>query len=154
MPDWLSTITQICYPALTPENSQKLSDATSRYNCIAFAAGDTNRWWEPPVDHVLDPGQYWPEGAPTGIDLDSCVKAYQRHGFERISRETMGDDFQTIALYAHRGGEMSHAARLNKDGSWLSKLGDLEDISHDYLASLEGDSAFGSVRLMMSRLNP
>jgi hypothetical protein len=37
------------------------SEETPTYNCVAFAAGDVTRWWEPlPVPL---PGYHWPLGA-------------------------------------------------------------------------------------------
>ena|SRR5712691_7417154 len=154
MPDWISTTTQVLFPDLAADNSLKLSDLSPKYNCIAFAAGDTQRWWEPPVDDVLDPGQYWPADAPKNIHINSCIRAYELHGFERYSEGVIGQAFETIALYAYDDNQTAHAARLNKDGSWTSKLGDREDIRHDYLCSLEGENVYGSARLLMGRLNP
>jgi hypothetical protein len=37
-----------------------LSDEDFNYNCLAFALGDQNQWWEPPRGL----GAYWPEGFP------------------------------------------------------------------------------------------
>jgi hypothetical protein len=155
MADWLSTITQIQLPGLKPDNSEKLSEVSGKYNCIAFAAGDVSRRWDPPIDGVLDPGQYWPKGAPEDFDLTSLIKVYELHGFSLYLGETNNGDFDVIALYAHDDEEGTHAARFNRDGYWTSKLGAREDIRHDHLSSLEGDHpAYGSVRLLMSRLNP
>jgi len=37
------------------------------YNCIAFAAGETHRWWWPM-------GAYWPEPAPRDETVDSFIR--------------------------------------------------------------------------------
>ena len=37
------------FPRLTPENHCLASPPTLDYNCIAWAAGDTENWWQPGV---------------------------------------------------------------------------------------------------------
>jgi hypothetical protein len=155
MPAWISPNRENRFPNLTRGTYEKKSDESGRYNCIAFAVGDAERWWEPPIDGILDPGQYWPKGAPTDCHVSSYAKAYELHGFELYNEEIKGFGFETVALYAHRDGEITHAARLNEYGSWDSKLGDWEDIRHDYLIGLEGDRpAYGYVRFFMRRIHP
>ena len=50
------------------------SPIDDKYNCIAFAADDTERWWEP--------GRYWPQGVPERIDLDSFIACYKSLGYK------------------------------------------------------------------------
>jgi hypothetical protein len=45
-------------PRLTPDNHRPTSPAAIDYNCVAWAAGDTENWWQP--------GVFWP--APTPPD--------------------------------------------------------------------------------------
>jgi len=47
------------------------------------------------------------------------------------------------------GAELTHAARQLDDGTWTSKLGSLEDITHE-LQALEG-ADYGHVVLFMKR---
>ena len=35
------------FPRLTPENHRVTSPAAIDYNCIAWAAGDAESWWQP-----------------------------------------------------------------------------------------------------------
>ena len=35
------------FPNLTPANHRVIGPATDTYNCIAWACGDTTRWWQP-----------------------------------------------------------------------------------------------------------
>ncbi len=45
------------------------SPATLDYNCIAWAANDTEAWWEPdPLDL-----SYWPLGIPRSYTLDAYI---------------------------------------------------------------------------------
>src|SRR5580658_2892041 len=65
-----------------------LSDEDFNYNCLAFALGDQNQWWEPPRGL----GAYWPEGFPEdtistdrGIDHPSSW-VHCRYRTDRRSR--------------------------------------------------------------------
>ena len=42
-------------PHLASEGYEITSTPTDEYNCIADAAGETDRWWS----HVEDVGYYW-----------------------------------------------------------------------------------------------
>jgi hypothetical protein len=151
---WLSQRVERDFPLLTRDAYEKTSDDTDDYNCLAWAAKDQSRWWEPPIDGVLDPGQYWPRGAPITPDISALIKAYERHGFEVCRRVEMMENYDVIALYAYSDGRMAHAARwLNTEGRWSSKMGQLIDISHDYLSALESNE-YGKVRILMRRYNP
>jgi hypothetical protein len=35
------------FPRLTPGNHRVTSPATPAYNCVAWAAEDTEHWWQP-----------------------------------------------------------------------------------------------------------
>lgn len=48
---------------------QITSSQSQTYNCFAWAAEDTERWWQPiPTDQF-----YWPEGVPQTETLDAYV---------------------------------------------------------------------------------
>ncbi len=155
MNQWVAPEIERDFPLLSRNNSLKTSCDTETYNCLAWAARDSNRWWEPSHDGVFDPGQYWPKGAPRNYEFSSLVKAYELHGFEVCRRQDLALGFDIIVLYEDELGRMSHAARwLYEDECWTSKLGPFEDISHDYLSTLEGDTAYGTARVMMRRYHP
>ncbi len=121
------------YPRLADAGYEITSEETPIYNCIAWAAGDTTRWWECGEDGPIDePGVYWPEGARHGFGLDALISAYEAIGYELCPEggSEPEEGYDKVALYAE-GGEWRHAARLLEDGRWSSKLGDLEDVSHD-----------------------
>jgi hypothetical protein len=109
------------------------SEATPSYNCIAWAAGDPTRWWECGEDGPIDePGVYWPEGAKSGFGLEALISAYEAIGYELCPAggPEPEEGYEKVALYAE-DGEWRHAAKLLEDGRWSSKLGDLEDVSHN-----------------------
>jgi hypothetical protein len=49
---------------------------------IAWAAGDTSRWWECDEEGPIDvPGIYWPTGAKYGFSLEALISAYETRGY-------------------------------------------------------------------------
>lgn len=97
---------------------------TPRYNCIAWAAGDTTRWWWP------EPNAFWPAGAPRALTVDAFVMAYHTLGFIVCADGTVEAAFEKIAIYAFPNGTPTHAARQLPTGRWTSKLGPSLDIEH------------------------
>ncbi len=43
----------------------------ANYNCIAFAAGDTSRYWWPNPFYPDASDSYWPDGAPNLETLEA-----------------------------------------------------------------------------------
>lgn len=147
MPDWISTYRERKFPKLDRSLYRKTSDENDRNNCFGFAAGDTG-WWQPP----LEPWHYWPQGAPLDFSVNSFVRAYEIEGFSVCNNTAQEAGYEKVAIYGYPDGEFAHAAKLNDDDSWTSKLGDWEDIRHAALENLEGDRpAYGYVRVFMRR---
>lgn len=67
------------------------------------------------------------------------MELFRELGFEESDDSNPEFGFEKIALYA-KNGEFTHVARLLESGNWTSKLGALEDIEHNDLDSLAGDS--------------
>ena len=123
------------------------SPATAEYNCIAWAAGDTERVWWPDNNNV----GFWPLGIERKETLDAFVKAYETLDFTVCQNSNYEVDFEKIAIYVDDGEKPTHAARQLNSGHWTSKLGKLEDIEHNTLKGLE-NSAYGMVAVFMKRL--
>lgn len=134
------------FPRLSQANYQITSPKDARYNCIAWAVGDTERWWWP--EHDLENG-YWPEAAPSSVTMDAFIAAIATLGFEPCDQPGYEPNFERIALFADEQGNPTHAARQVPSGRWTSKLGKLEDIEHD-LDDLKG-TTYGSVVQVMRR---
>lgn len=113
------------------------------YNCFAWAAGDSSRWWEPITPY------YWPKSVQRRNTLAAYQAAYETLGYEVCSDPELERGFDKIALYVG-DGEPTHAARQTEGGSWSSKLGMLHDIEHSTLEALEGKE-YGRVALIMRR---
>lgn len=118
----------------------KTSEATSVYNCIAWAFGDNTRWWWP------DPSPlsitYWPDGFLCDGTVASFDNLLAAVGAEIVASPTFEVGFEKIALFA-KGGKPTHACRLIAEGRWTSKMGREIDIAHA-LKDIEG-GAYGDV---------
>jgi hypothetical protein len=128
------------FPRLTADNHRVTSPASSDYNCIAWSAGDTERWWEP--------GVYWPVPA-THYGLGVLELAFRSLGYEPCPDGAVEPGFEKVALYA-AGQFYTHAARQLPSGKWTSKLGRIEDIEHDSPEDLAG-GVYGDVAIFMRR---
>src|SRR4051794_32435817 len=110
------------FPRLTEHNHRVTSPATAEYNCIAWSAGVTDRWWQP--------GVYWPVATPEDdFGIGVLEQAFVALGFEGCDDDSLEVGFEKVALY---GSSLfyNHAARQLPDGKWTSKLGRSEDIEH------------------------
>lgn len=132
------------FPRLTAENHRVTSPATTDYNCIAWTARDTERWWWP--------GTYWPLEAPPGdYGIGVLEQAMKALGYEDCGTLDTGleSGFEKIALYGNNF-LFTHAARQLPNGKWTSKLGALVDIEHDTPDDVAG-SDYGEVIEIMKR---
>lgn len=134
------------FPNLTDSKWVITSPEDYRYNCIAWAAGDTRNWWQPSTQK----GFYWPHDnkQPT---LESYIKTFTIHGYSPCESDESEEGYEKVALYVDEFGMPSHAARQKESGAWTSKLGELEDVEHDTLHALEGDTGYGKVARILKR---
>ena len=133
-------------PLLASDGYQVTSDPTGEYNCIAYAVGETDRWWS----HVADADYYWPEHASPTPSIQSLIEVFVGLGYELCEDAGNEAGFSKVALYADGEGDWTHAAVQLNDGRWSSKLGPDEDISHRTPQSLESDF-YGVVNCIMRR---
>jgi len=131
------------FPNLAETGHRITSPESGAYNCIAWAAGTDQHWWEPATDC------YWPESTSMDYTVDALVQAFKSIGFAVCENAVADSSSEKIAIYGD-GQEYTHAARQLPNGKWTSKLGKGEDIEHDNLEALEG-SIYGSVVCVMQR---
>jgi hypothetical protein len=108
------------------------SPESPAYNCIAWAAGETSRWWWPsPID-------FWPPTAPREETLQAFVAAFATLGYRTCADGSLEADQEKLALYSSNGIAL-HMARQMPSGVWTSKLGQSWDIAHLSPNEVAGD---------------
>jgi hypothetical protein len=121
-----------------------LSDEDFNNNCLGFALGDFNNWWEPPKQA----GQYWPPGFANDLKVKTVEEIIRLHGFTITVSRDESPQTDAIAIYAI-GDEWTHFAKFS-DGVWASKLGIGHDVSRVDLEDLNIDM-YGEVVTILSR---
>jgi hypothetical protein len=109
---------------------QETSPYDTRYNCIAWAAGDTTAWWQ---SDEREDGAYWPTPDLEPCTIEVYAAAFSTLGYVECNDGTLEAGWEKIALFAKIAGdeiECTHAARQLIDGKWTSKIGRCEDITH------------------------
>lgn len=134
------------FPNLLNSDYSITSPPSPEYNCIDWAASDTNAWWEPDSQNLY----YWPPEVSRKYTLDSHIKAYEILGYTLCHDVNYEKGFEKIAIYVDSNGKPTHAARQLSSGKWTSKLGQLEDIEHTTLDDISG-SHYGSVAVILKR---
>ncbi len=133
------------FPDLNAAGYRITSPATPAYNCFAWAGNDVRRWWQP----VALRGFYWPQEVAAELNLENLVAVYKRLGYSACETAEFEPGVQKVAIYAEADGLPTHAARQLSEGKWTSKLGELEDVEHGTLESLE--NFYGKVALILRR---
>lgn len=129
MPEAVSWI-KATLPILKDGGFSVTSDHTCTYNCIAWAAGDTEKWWWPSPDY------YWPNGAPLEETIDAFILAFQTQGYQPCDDSSSETGYEKVAIYAI-AGRPKHMARQLISGAWSSKLGRAWDIEHFRMDAVE-----------------
>ena len=140
---------QHAFPNLAAADYTITSPATTRYNCIAWAARDTLRWWWPDPMGV----GYWPLGVKRSETCQAFVAAYGTQGFMLCSDGALEPGIEKIALFGTgpAGNETpTHAALQLDTGKWTSKLGNFEDIEHSPVEAVSGPK-YGAVVYYLAR---
>lgn len=122
------------FPGLKGTGYSITSEAERQYNCIAWAAGDDSRWWEPDAEDQY----YWPEEALREYTVRAYAEAFLSIGFEICHEVTWEEGLEKVAIFADANDMPTHAARQLVGGAWTSKLGQAEDIRHMELEHVSG----------------
>jgi hypothetical protein len=143
------------FPGLSSDSAFRISSPVDPfYNCIAWAFSlYKDRWMQfdtrPRFDGVW---YWWPEGIPKSENITSYIGAFQTKQFQLCDSYEKEDGYIKIALYVKRGTDQcTHAARQKRNGVWMSKLGQGQDIEHANPYSLEGD-LYGDVKCFMKMI--
>jgi hypothetical protein len=134
------------FPNLAGTEYTVTSPRENKYNCVAWAAGDTLRWWEP----RREPGCFWPKEVPMDYAFENYIKVFEVLGYRRCSGSLPRAGFDKVAIYQCHDGSFGHVARQTDSGTWSSKLGPCEDIEHPTLTSVNCD-CYGRATIYLER---
>jgi len=141
------------FPFLDQNNHKITSKETQLYNCIAWAAGETHRWWWPDPQMI----GWWPPGVQRSETMQAFIEAYQTLGFALCFNLALEEGLEKIALFGITDGagnvRPTHAALQLESGEWTSKLGPFEDISHLSGNDVRGP-VYGDIKYFLSRPRP
>jgi hypothetical protein len=143
---------KIPLPNLSDLNGKQTSDATEKYNCIAWAYGANNNWFWPDPVRILFGACYWPPNIPCEKTVEAFIALFRSIGYEQCGDDSLEQGFEKITIYAD-GKKPTHAARQLPTGKWTSKLGDKIDIEHDSPDCLIGPE-YGNPVVIMKRPTP
>lgn len=134
--------------------SSSMSPEDSNYNCIAWAYQlMKDRWMQPPKGCYipdLDAISWWPNGVADGEEKACLKEAFEQVGFTECKTWEHEDGYIKVALY-EKDGFWTHAARESRTTrSWMSKLGQGNDIYHKNPYTIEGDM-YGKVYCLMKK---
>jgi len=111
------------FPQLKLPDYLVTSPATRRYNCLAWAAGETGRRWEPDALGIY----YWPPDVPRAVTMESFIQAYGTLGFTPCFFDTsLVPGTEKIALFGIKQADVivpTHAALQLETGRWNKQIG-------------------------------
>ena len=96
------------FPRLTPGRFRVTSPATEDYNCVAWAVGVTDIWYEP--------GMSWPLSTGYGCLEPELVEFFRLHGFVECPAADLEPKILKVALYSNHHGTWKHVARQLPSG--------------------------------------
>jgi len=116
---------ELHFPDLESKGYKVVSPYDPTYNCIAWATGDSGRWWEPDPMGIY----YWPPDVPREYSITAYRAVFEKLGFSQCDSEDLERPFQKVAIYA-KSRKPTHASRQLESGQWASKMGKSVDIEH------------------------
>jgi len=134
------------FPRLSREGYEIKSEPTEQYNCIAYAAADTSKWWSDIR------GRYWPDFATRSESMGSLIEVFAGIGYQRCQDSRLESGYEKVALY-EEDGKWMHAAVQMPSGRWCSKVGAGPLIEHRSPESLSGGE-YGEPTVHMRRPVP
>jgi hypothetical protein len=146
LPEQLPPDDEHDFPNLRRIGYRITSDNDARYNCIAYAAGESHRWWQPGYS-----GYHWPETADKGDGIESLRNMFETLGYVVCDNEELEQGFDKVALYADNEGYWTHAAKQKDNGLWISKLGRGFDITHRTPHCFGGPNGYGNAVYFMKK---
>ncbi len=139
------------------EDFELTSPFDAKYNCIAHAAGNNEKWWWAVDTATVGNDVFWFNNLSGQATLENFILAFGKLGYEPCEDSEFENGFEKVAIYVSTKdkiyapkGTPTHMARQLKNGNWTSKLGKDVDISHKTLQSIEGE-IYGIVKQILKR---
>jgi hypothetical protein len=135
------------------------SGSTRGYNCVAYAAGDDTRWWEPlaaPDSTSAElGGYYWPEDPeiPAWFSVRAIEQIFLKRNYVTCADAARVRGAEKIAIYGTDSTNATHVAMQRLDGVWVSKMGPYADIQHGPPEEIQGGT-IGQIQRLMIRYQP
>ena len=104
-------------PGLRGTEFKITSSIDPAYNCIAWAIGSTEDWWQP--NYAVG---VWPVQATKQHTVAATIEALATVGYEPCENGDLQDGIEKVAIYGI-GEQFTHVARQLPSGRWTSKLG-------------------------------
>jgi hypothetical protein len=152
------------FPNLAVAGYEITSCAADYPNCVGYALGDMEHFWDPDGAALRLPPYRWILELPLDWKLETvtAIFSHDPYRYEPCGLDAnLEAGYEKVAIYVDdRDNEVSHVARQLMNGKWTSKLGPDEDIDHDTLEALEADTlnfpnafpnAYGKIALVMKR---
>ncbi len=121
------------------------SPETLHYNCIAWAFGDSTKWYWPDSANSF----FWPDEIVREEKIECFIQLFKLIGYEVCENDKLDPLYEKIAIYTNIHGKPTHAARQLSNGYWTSKLGGSYDVTHS-IFSME-DGVYGNATVYMRR---
>ncbi len=131
------------FPRLSSETFDVVSQPSNEYNCIAYAAGDVDKWWG------YSRRRYWPDYAARSDSIESLIEVFAGLKFLQCQDSSLESGYEKVALYEEQG-VWKHAALQMPNGRWRSKMGQGPVIEHLSPESLSG-GMYGNPTIYMRR---
>jgi hypothetical protein len=81
------------FPNLSRDHYRLTSPISDEYNCIAWAAEDTEKWWWPSEDG------FWPDSLPLVDALANFIQAFQLQGYLPCDNGELEAGYEKVVLY-------------------------------------------------------
>ena len=138
--------------AAKPAAAKAISPIDRFYNCVAWALGDQDHWWEPLEGNF--PLTHWPIKR-AGYSIEHYIEMFESQGFLICQGSAFEAGFEKIVLYIDSNGKFLHVSRQTSDPKpgWASKCGQKSDIWHETPELLEGGN-YGMIWGYLRRPSP
>lgn len=126
-------------------------------NCIALSLNLPSPWiWPDVKGYVRGNGkmsaEFWPRKLSNDYTIENFLEMYALFGFVETDEDGYENGYWKNAIYGHDEDNITHAAHILKDGTYVSKLGKGALLIHQPEA-IEGD-VYGHIITYVKRSLP